>query len=238
MKWLVWLLGLGLVVVLTTVECVYQATLAQVPEFPPCPEGASTPPVHGRLRWALLEGSTTPRVDIIWPGTIVRVLVSAASSERPPSMPAGLRLADEVARSWSARMHQENGRHLRAFERLALAIWLTRHWSVEELLAFDAEHTYLLQDLVGMRAGAQVLLGKDWAQLDATGMALLIAVSEAPGKSRDPWCFPAEMRSRRDRLLKQIQAKGGLTMTETEAALRAPLGLAVRPAHWRPCGTE
>ncbi|MFP2931360.1 hypothetical protein ACLESO_40460 [Pyxidicoccus sp. 3LG] len=118
---------------------------------------------------------------------------------------------------------------------MALTVWLTRHWSAEELLAFDVEHRSLGRDLSGMRGSARVLLGREWTELDAAGMALLLAVEDVSLRLRDPWCFPDRIRARRDVLLKRIRDVGGLSSEETEAALRAPLGLAVRPAHWPPC---
>lgn len=237
MSWLVWLLCLGCVGVLATVECLYQTALTRVPARPPRPEGVALPPLYVRLRSVSLGDAAPPRVEVVWPGSVVRVLVAITLLEWRPSeaMPEGFGLADGVARQWSFHLRQEHGQPLRGPERLALAIWLTRHWSGEELLIHEAEHAFLIQGLVGLRAGAEVLFGRDWARLDVSGMALLIAVSEAPGGKRDPWCFPEFLRARRDRLLKQLRDAGGLSPAEAEAALQAPLGLVERPAHWAAC---
>ncbi|WP_241758985.1 transglycosylase domain-containing protein [Pyxidicoccus parkwayensis] len=150
-------------------------------------------------------------------------------------MPHGYRLADEVAGEWGFQCEDAGGRRLKVFERIALAIWLTRHWSAEELLAFEAEHTDLGHRVVGMRAGAKVLLGNEWARLDAVGIALLLAVADAPGRRRDPWCFPDGIRTRRDWILKRMRETGVLSPEETDTALRTPLALALRPSEWEPC---
>ncbi|MFP2912168.1 transglycosylase domain-containing protein [Pyxidicoccus sp. 3LFB2] len=236
LRWLVWLLCLGCVVLLAASECFYQATLARVPGRPRPVKGVSLPPLYSRMRWTWLEGTTTQKVAPVWLGTFVRewaslVLLRQRHSEVPRE---GFRLADNVARQWSHR-DKEGGPRLKVFERFAVDIWLTRSWGAEELLAFDAEHTSLGSGLVGMRAGAEVLLGRDWSQLDVAGIALLLAMNDAPGGSKDPWCFPDRTRKRRDRILSRLRDAEALTADEAEAALAAPLGLATRPADWPPC---
>ena len=236
-KWVVWLLGLGLVVTLATVECLYQAALSKVPALPPRPEHVSLPPLYVRLRWASFEGSAPPKVEAVWPWTVVRVVMEMLMSERAISveMPHGLRLAGEVERYWGVQLQDEGGRRLKVFERMALTIWLTRHWSAEEMLTFEAEHAYVGHRLSGMRAGTRTLLGEDWAQLDAAGIALLLAVADAPGGRRDPWCLPDRIRARRDWILKRMSETGVLSPEETDAALRTPPALAPRPSDWEPC---
>lgn len=238
LKWLMWLGGLGLVGVLATEECLYRATLAQLPALPPKPAAVSMPPSWPLLRWLSQERTLPPRVEPIWPGTVTFTVLKVALLEKRPQevTPAGLALADRVARHWLAGLQREGVRALRRhMESMALSIWLTRNWSTEELLTYDAEHAYLVHGLTGMRAGATVLLGRDWAGLDAPGVALLLDVSHGPVRRMDPWCFPEQVRKRRDGLLKRLGEAGGLTAAELEAALQAPLGLAARPAHWAPC---
>ncbi|MCP3139619.1 transglycosylase domain-containing protein [Pyxidicoccus xibeiensis] len=238
LKWWVCLLGLGFVGVLATLEGFYRVMLARVPELPRPPETRVMPALYGRMRWASSERTATPRVEPVWPWNVAFVLVRVGLLGQKPSqvvMPAGLGIAQEVASEWSSQLREAGGRFPRTFERLALTLWLTRHWSAEELLAFEAEHRSLGHGLFGMRAGARVLLGREWAELDAGGMAVLLAVGDAPGRWRDPWCFPERIRARRDVLLKRLREAGGLSLGETEAALQAPLGLIVRPAHWAPC---
>ncbi len=234
LRWLVWLLCLGCVVLLAASECFYRATLSRVPGRPRPVEGVSPPPLYSRMRWTLLEGTTTREVAPVWLGTFVQVWASLGLLRRHDSeVPSeGFRLACNVVRQWS---HQEGGPRLKALERLAVDIWLTRNWSAEELLAFDAEHTYLGSGLIGMRTGAEVLLGRDWAQVDTAGMALLLAVNDVPVGRKDPWCFPDRIRTRRDGILRRLEDAGGLTPEEAEIALAAPLKLATRPADWPPC---
>ncbi len=238
LKWLVWLLGLGLVGVLATEECLYRATLSRLPALPPKPERVSMPPSWLLLRWLSMERTLTPQVEPIWPGTVTLIVLKVALLEQRPqeTVPVGLGLAERVAGHWVFGLQREGVKTLwKTLERMALAIWLTRNWSTEELLTYDAEHGFLGHGVTGMRAGAAVLLGRDWAGLDAAGVALLVSVSDGPVRRMDPWCFPERVRKRRDGLLKRLAEAGGLAPDELAAALQAPLRLAERPAHWRPC---
>lgn len=238
LKWLVCLLGLMLVVVLATMEGFYRVTLARVPELPRPLEGRSMPALYERMRWASSERSATLRVEPVWPGTVLLVLVRVGVLGQEPTrvvLPEGLESARRAANIWAAQLSEEGRGHLRSVERMALTVWLTRHWSAEELLVFEVESRSLGRGISSLRAGARVLLGREWTELDAAGMALLLAVGDVSSRMRDPWCFPDRIRARRDALLKRIRDVGALSSAETETALQAPLGLAVRPAHWPPC---
>lgn len=228
------LCGLALVGVVATEECLYQAALSRIPTRPRKPERVSAPPSWPLLRWLSLEDAPTPRMEPFWPGSYTRGFLGAALLGEVPEKPVGYHLANIGMWRWAGELRREGHGHLKGLERIAMTVWLTRNWSVEDLLAYDAEQAFLGKGLSGMREGARVMLGADWDRLDAAGVALLIAVSEAPSR-RDPWCAPERVRARRDWLLKRLREAGGLTPEETEAALRAPLGLVARPSHWPPC---
>jgi hypothetical protein len=237
LRWMMWLLGLGCVGLLATTECLYRAALARVPVLPRPTEDVPLPALYLRMRWTSLERTRTPHVEPVWLGTFARGWMQIVLFKHRPEevSPEGWSLAVRVVQQWCWRLEGAGHPRSRGPERFALALWLTRNWSAEELLAFDAEHTSLGHELSGMRAGATMLLGGEWARLDAAGMALLLAVNDAPGGRRDPWCFPDRIRAKRDWILMRLRETGGLTPEQANAALRAPLGLAPRPANWRPC---
>lgn len=190
------------------------------------------------MRWTLREHTSTPEVAPVWLGTFVWPWVEVVLLERrhlEGGLSDGIGLADDVVRQWSARQQGEPGPRMRTHQRLALTIWLTRHWSADELLAFDAEHAFFIHGVSGMRAGAQVLLGREWEQLDAADLALLLAVKGSRSGQRDPWCHPDRIRAKRDWILLRLRDLGGLAPEEAEAALQVPVGLALRPPEWPPC---
>jgi hypothetical protein len=239
-KWGLCLLSLGWVGLVAASECLYRATLARVPVLPRPAEHTPLPPLYVRMRWTSLERTTTRQMEPVWLGTFVGAWARIALlKHRPEDVSArGLRLADRVSRQWWGHLDETDHPPPRTPERFALLVWLTRNWSAEDLLAFDAEHAYLVHRLVGMQAGARTLLGRDWAHLDAAGMALLLAVNEAPGGRRDPWCSPDRIRAKRDWILKRLSEAGTFSPEEADVALRAPLGLATRPADWEPCPAQ
>ncbi len=236
LQWAVWLLCLACVGVVAASECLYRAALARVPSRPQRVEGVSLPPLYQRMKWTLSERTPTLEVAPVWLGTLVQAWVDVALfDERPEPLGKGAGLAHEVVRQWSSQQDDGKGPRLRTVERLALAIWLTRHWSADALLTFDAKHTYLVHGLFGMRAGAQVLLGREWSQLDVADMALLLAVEGSPSGRRDPWCHPDWIGAKRDWILGRLRDTGGLAPEEADAALQVPPRLAPRPADWPPC---
>jgi hypothetical protein len=235
-RWLLCLPFLGAVGVVATEECLYRAALSGVPALPGKPERVSMPPSWPLLRWLALEDTVTPQVEPFWPGSISWMLLKAwwRDGRLQEAQPVGTNLANTAMRHHASQLAREGHKYPRGPQRLALTLWFTRNWSAEELLAYDAEHVFLGSGATGVRDGATVILGEDWTRLDAADVALLIAVSEAPSRM-NPWCAPERVRARRDWLLKRLREAGGLTAEEAEAELRAPLGVAARPAHLPPC---
>ncbi|MFP2963634.1 transglycosylase domain-containing protein [Myxococcus sp. 1LA] len=224
-----WLLSLGLVVLLAGVECVYRASLAQVPAFPQKVTVPSLPESWNRVAWAHLEKTATPRVQPVWPTTIV-FTVAEVVLRRPQSQsasqdmyPRGFGLADQVARQWVHLLAREEKRVSRLGQ-FALTIWLTRNWSAEELLAFKAHHLWFGRGLLGVSAAAPALLNKDAAQLDVSDVAFLLAVSE---KAWAVACASDRLRRRRDTMLEEMHVAGAVTQAEVDAARSAPWPLAV-----------
>ncbi|AKQ63201.1 hypothetical protein A176_000113 [Myxococcus hansupus] len=224
-----WLLGIGLVVPLAAVECVYRTALSRVPALPQKVTGPSLPAAWNQGAWVHSEHTATLRVHPVWPSTVIFTLAKGVLHE-PPSRstrddayPPGFKLAKLVARLWSHQLSNEYKRAPGALEQLALTLWLTRNWSAEELLAFEAHHLWFGRRLFGVSAAADAMLNKDMAQLDHSDVAFLLATSE---KSWDVECDPDRLRRRRDALLEGLAAAGMVTQAEAEAARLAPWPLA------------
>ncbi|ATB50773.1 transglycosylase domain-containing protein [Corallococcus macrosporus] len=228
LKVTVWLLSLGFVALLAGVECVYRAALAQVRAFPQKVTTPALPESWNRVAWAHREKTATPQVQPAWPTTIVFTMAKLVLRRHQPQSashdlsPQGFRLATHVARQWSRLLANEHKRLPRLGE-LALTIWLTRNWSAEELLAFEAHHIWFGRDLFGVSAAAPALLHKDVARLDLADAAFLLVVS---AKAWDVECAPDRLRRRRDTLLEELRAVGVVTQMELESARSAPWPLA------------
>ena len=229
-KLMAWLVGLGLVVSLAAVEGIYRTALARVPALPQKATGPVTPESWNRVAWTHSEQRAPLRVQPVWPHTVILTLAKGMLSEPQPRnasrdlSPLGFRLAGLVARLWSHRLAEESKRAPGVLEQWALTVWLTRHWSAEDLLAFKAHNLWFGGRLFGVSAAAPALLNKDVAQVDISDVALLLATSE---KAWDVECSLERLQRRRDALLDGLATAGMATQAEAEAARSAPLPLAV-----------
>ncbi|GHH00227.1 transglycosylase domain-containing protein [Comamonas sp. JC664] len=232
-----WLLGIGLMVPLATVECVYRTALARVPALPQKVTGPPPPASWNQGAWVHSEHTATLHVKPVWPGTVLftvaKVLLDGQPSRSPgdDAYPSGFKLAKLVARLWSHQLSNESPRAPSALEQLALAVWLTRTWSAEELLAFKAHHLWFGRSHFGVAAAAPALLNKEVARLDIADVAFLLAISE---KAWDVECAPDRLQRRRDALLDGLATVGVATHAEVEAARSAPLPLGA-PAEGTAC---
>lgn len=237
-RWWVWAVALVTAVPLAAVECLYRLALTRVESLPPRPSGHAVPAVVARTLWASEEGATPVRVRPLWPWNILRAVAALARSSGHASRSEGWMLAQHAAREWASSPYEPPRRWL-SLAVVTLSIWMTREWSAEELLAFHAEHMRGGPGVQGMWTAAHVYLGKDWERLDMVDAALLAAIAHFPSaRKADPWCNPESTRARRDALLRELHQAGVLDAPRLEEALHAPLGLAVRPNHWKPCPDE
>jgi hypothetical protein len=230
------LCGLGLVGVgvLASVEGLYRWALWRLPA-PPTPS-ERLPLNLARARWSLFEPGADPRVEPVWPWTAVATLSRVFTSDpREARWPEGWRLATRVADTWSWSL--KDARPRRPHERLALAIWLTRHWSAEELLAYQTRRARLGHDVHDMGEGARRYLGKDLSELTVAEAALLVSIDDA---AREDWrehpeCFLERLRPRRDGLLHRMREAGVLTQAEETAARAWPVTLRLTGFAAHPC---
>jgi membrane peptidoglycan carboxypeptidase len=133
-------------------------------------------------------------------------------------------MAWSVARAWLAeRPGAQNPRALeRSVQGLALSVWLSRHWSAEQLLTARAEQAFFGRGLKGLDAAAWRYFGKPPEQLALHEVALLAGLPSAPSRF-DPFCRPEQALRRRAWVLARLQALEWISEAEREAAQGQPL---------------
>ena len=111
----------------------------------------------------------------------------------------------------------------RVFRELALATWVSRHWTANEALDTYASLVWMGDGRYGVAEGAAFFFGKDASQLTVAETALLIVMMRSP-KAYNPLCHPARARKARDDLLERMLAARLLDQQAVSKALAADLG--------------
>ncbi|MCY1040154.1 transglycosylase domain-containing protein [Corallococcus sp. bb12-1] len=233
-----WGLGLVGVGLLAAMEGFYRLELHRLPELPTPPEATDRLPAKlARTWWSLFEPGATLTVEPVWPWTVVATVSRPLVSGSPPPMRSGWSLASAVADSWEAHPSSTGEPlHLKWPQRLALGIWLTRHWSAEELLAFQARHVKLGHDVIGVSEGARRYLAKETAGITFAEAALLTSIAGLGGTQRaHPECFIDRLQPRRDRLIQRLREAGAVTHAEEAAARSEPVVVRLADFDAHPC---
>ncbi|WP_158625115.1 transglycosylase domain-containing protein [Corallococcus terminator] len=233
-----WGLGLVGVGLLAAMEGFYRLELHRLPGLPTPPEATDRLPANfARTWWSLFEPGDTLTVEPVWAWTAVAKVSRPLVFGSLPPPPSGWNLANAVASSWAAHPSPTGQPfHLKSSQRLALGIWLTRHWSAEELLAFQARHVTLGHDVVGVSEGARRYLAKETADITFAEAALLTSMAGLGGAQREhPECFIERIRPRRDRLIQRLREAGAVTHAEEAAARSQPIVLSLADFDAHPC---
>jgi membrane carboxypeptidase/penicillin-binding protein PbpC len=234
------LVGLGLCVpglmfvgLLAALEGWYRTTLREFPSLP-TPPGASEqlPENLARVYWSLYERSGAMTVEPMWPWSVAWTVTRTLVSRQPRmSGPPGWTLADTVARHW----RPEDSHRIWWRERLTVGIWLTRHWTAEELLAFEARRQSLGHGLRDLPEAARYYLGKEASDLTLAEAALLVTMNEDPRWREHPECFIDRLQPRRDGRLRHLRMTGALTPEEEAQARAQPVVLKFAGLAPHPC---
>ncbi|WP_167594413.1 transglycosylase domain-containing protein [Corallococcus coralloides] len=225
--------GLMFVGLLAALEGWYQMTLRELPALPTPPDATDLLPANvARVYWSLYEPGGSMTVKPMWPWTVAwtvtRILVSKPSRME---VPPGWTLADTVARYW----RPEASHRTRWRERLTVGIWLTRHWTAEELLAFEAQRRQLGHGLRDLPEAARHYLGKEASDLTLAEAALLVTMNDDPRSRKHPECFIDRLQPIRDGRLRRMLMAGSLTPEEEAEARAWPVVLNLEPLARHPC---
>ncbi len=205
----------ALVLALAGPELVYQAVLSEVPELPAPPSTPLDPRV-AQVLWIAEEPGCTPALTMTHPHTYA--FVGPRMHEHP-----GLGSANEVAKDLLRGVGADRAGMLRWHLRgAAVAIWLSRRWSADELLRYRAEHGDF-SGAGGLDAGARRIFGRPAAELPLEQLATLVGLAPAPSRY-DPLRHPDAARARRERVLGRLAACGVISDVEREELSARDLG--------------
>jgi membrane peptidoglycan carboxypeptidase len=110
----------------------------------------------------------------------------------------------------------------RTFQEVALTLWISRHWTAEEVLTAHAEGARFGQGLIGLDAAAHRYFGKQPEQLALQETALLAGLPQSPSRY-DPLRRPEAALKRREHVLGRLRASGLISEAQLEEARRQPL---------------
>jgi hypothetical protein len=210
-----WRWGLVLVLLLPllllgSMEATYRYALSRVGELP-------RPPVPRtgfvyRVLWSAEEEGPL-QLEPLWPWSILDRRYSA-----------GRQLASQLARQWMrGRPPHQGERHLdRVAQELALTLWLSHHWTAEEVLTAYAERAWFGEGLIGLDAASRRYFCKQPEQLALPEAALLAGLLQSPSRY-DTLRRPEQALKRRDFVLGRLRALGWITEAQWEAARGQPL---------------
>jgi membrane peptidoglycan carboxypeptidase len=115
----------------------------------------------------------------------------------------------------------------RTFQALALTVWISRHWSAEELLTAYAERAPFGRGLIGLDAAARRYFGVEPERLSLHEAALLAGLPQAPSRY-DPRSHPEAALRRRDFVLSRLLSAGLISEAQREEARMRPLPVPAR----------
>ncbi|MFE8595564.1 transglycosylase domain-containing protein [Archangium violaceum] len=211
-------------VLLGSVECLYRYTLSRVGELPRVPVARTD--LATRALWAATEEGPL-QLEPRWPWTLVAEFAQVSWHPRHERT-AGSLTSWYVARQWmtSRPGHESTSMrnwHLRG---LALCMWISRHWTVEELLTAYAEGSGFGRNIIGLDAAARRYFGKAPGQLALHEAALLAGLPQSPARY-DPFCQPERALQRRNVVLSRLQGLGWISEAQGEEARKQPLPPAI-----------
>lgn len=194
----------GRVLAIVTLGAVFQVVIGLeavylwwLPDQRPVRPVRSAPPFVRRAIWAHLGGKGPPLLNPRIPFLVPDI---ASARGRPTAEATLLRL---VAVRSLPRMRT------REFmtRSLAVSTWLSRHWTIQELLDAYADTAYIGDDRHGFEAGARHYWGRPLDALAPHEVATLIAVSDY-ARLYDPACRPERaLRMRATVLERMLDAK-------------------------------
>ena len=105
---------------------------------------------------------------------------------------------------------------------MVLALKIAAQYSKAQVLEFYLNLVYFGQNAYGIEAAAARYFGLTPAQVDLAQAALLAGLVQAPSQY-NPFCHPADARSRQQQVLDRLLAEGDITTSQSAAARAEPL---------------
>ena len=118
---------------------------------------------------------------------------------------------------------------LRKMREAIMAVWVDALYDKDEILTAYINEIYLGQDgrrsIHGFGLGSRFYFGRPLEELDASELALLVALVRGPSWY-NPWRQPERALARRNLVLARMAEYGTITQAEADAAGARPLGIA------------
>ncbi|HSP79390.1 MAG TPA: transglycosylase domain-containing protein [Myxococcaceae bacterium] len=226
---LAWVLIVAAGIPFLALEVFYQYQLAQLPALPSPASGTTVPPAIAQAVSAGVGQGAELNVRPLWPWDLAMNWWRTRYHRSPD---VGLAFANVVAKEW---LRERGGApQPTAWCELALAVWLTRHFSAEQLMGLWAGAVTLPNAGTGLEEVSLYYFGKPAAELRREEAALLVG-SAFSSLQFDPYCKPARARERRDAVLRSMERAGVMSSIEARDARAQPVRLAPGSAEPSSC---
>lgn len=107
----------------------------------------------------------------------------------------------------------------RKIKEMMIAIRLTRKYTKQEIMEFYINTACFSNGIYGLEAAAKAFFGKSASELTVSQTAYLCAIPNWP-EYYNPYKYPKNAVTRRDKILKDMYGEGYLSKSEYEAALK------------------
>lgn len=178
------------------------------------------PPFVRSALWADFGGRGRPRLDPQIP-FLVPVLVPLVLP--PPNEMPGAR--GSLLHAVSSNALRRRMRQLEFTTRsVALSAWVSRHWSIEDVLDSVGAHAWMGDAGEGFEAAGWYYWRRPIHELAPHEVATLLAVMRSP-RSYDPVCRPDRVSAAREDALERMRAAGLIDESAFQRAIDTPLGV-------------
>ncbi len=199
--------------VLIALEMWYRSLL---PAALPQPSAMTAPKLVRDAIWLQdCAGLGDPQLHRVYPFLLGSLVAGRGADLSLSAGLARMSLAPESPRESSVK---------RMLREMALATWISRHWTVEQALDTYASLSWMGDDRYGVHDGALFLFGKDLSALTVAEIALLVATIRSP-TAFSPLCHPERALKARNDLLQRMDVAGLLDHRDVIVSLSASLGV-------------
>ncbi|MCP3960647.1 MAG: transglycosylase domain-containing protein [bacterium] len=204
----------------------YSRGLRLVGPLPTYDPVAEQSPLIRAAFFAELEGPVPPELRRLGPLSFVSLVICEMRRNDCPRRYPGFRTASLLARELAPEVR---GNFERQLAQASLAVWLTRNWSLDEMLDTFAHRAYFQKEVRGIDQASRVFFDADPSELRPDQVATLAVFTRGPAHFIYlAVCEPEGFTRRRNMLLKDMESAGTLNAPATRLSSEDPT--TIRPA--------